>query len=306
MSPMISVLMPLFNGADTVLTALASLQAQTCHDWECIVVDDGSTDDSAALVQAVYDRRIKLYRLEHNRGRGYARQCCLQNASGKYVAFLDADDWIYPDKLRQQVELMEAEPGTEIVSTGMLITDTAGNLVGVRHTCPDDSVIHPPMRRLGMPPLAFAPTMMATDLARKTAFDPSFPTAEDVEFLLRAISGRSFGILPAPLYVYREQGAATLEKTISALNQCCRMFKKQSRFHPVASNVEIAKVRAKQIIYYVAAASGGFDKAVARRSRLPNQEERAQHLEAWRQVSQVASTYTTAVCSYSNTQPNHR
>jgi glycosyltransferase involved in cell wall biosynthesis len=110
MRPLISVIMPAFNAADTILFALASLQAQTCGDWECIIVDDGSTDGSEQSVQAVCDARLRFHRLDRNQGRGYARQYGLTLAQGKYVAFLDADDWIYPNKLRDQLQLLEDEP----------------------------------------------------------------------------------------------------------------------------------------------------------------------------------------------------
>ncbi len=132
LKPLISVVMPLFNAANTVLVALASLQAQTYENWECVIVDDGSVDSSAQVVNTVRDARIHYLRLDRNRGRGYARQHGLEAARGRYITFLDADDWIYPNKFRQQVELLHAEPELAIVSTGMAITDSNDQLVGLR------------------------------------------------------------------------------------------------------------------------------------------------------------------------------
>jgi glycosyltransferase involved in cell wall biosynthesis len=297
---MISVLMPLFNGASTVLTALASLQSQTFQDWECVIVDDGSTDDSATLVHTVDDDRIRYYRLDRNRGRGYARQHCLQNAAGRYVAFLDADDWIYPDKFQQQIACMKAESNIQIVSTGMAIADSAGNLAGVRSADAGSPVLRPPMKNLGMPPLAFAPTMMSAELARNTGFDTSFPTAEDVDFLLRAILGKPFAVLPVPLYVYREHDATTLAKTVSALNHCCRMFAKQSDRQPFRSRIEIARARAKQMVYYSASATGLWNSLIARRSRRPHTAEYLQYQRARHAVSRIASSYSCEVSGISH------
>src|SRR5580698_3356636 len=195
MNPLISVVMPLFNAANTVSFALASLQAQTCDDWECIIVDDGSTDNSREAVHSVYDARIQYHSLDRNRGRGFARQYGLTICDGKYIAFLDADDWIYAHKFHQQINLLESEPDLALVSTGMAISNAADELLGVRNTDPDVAVIRARSRRIGMPLVAFAPSMIVADLAKATGFDPSFPIAEDVDFLLRALYGKPYAVL---------------------------------------------------------------------------------------------------------------
>jgi len=194
--PLISVLMPLFNATNTLPLALASLQAQTWENWECIIVDDGSTDNPECVIEKVYDSRIQYHHLDRNRGRGYARQHALEIAQGRYVAFLDADDWIYPDKFQEQAELLDADPGLAIVSTGMAISNANDQLVGVRNANGNQPVLRAPMKHPGMPPLAFAPSMITADLAKRTGFDTSFPTAEDINFLLRALPGKRYAVLP--------------------------------------------------------------------------------------------------------------
>ena len=295
MMPLISVVMPLFNSADTLSLALASLQAQTCENWECIIVDDGSTDNPEDVINAVGDSRIQCHRLDRNHGRGYARQYALEMAPGKYIAFLDADDWLYPDKFQDQVELLETEPDVAMVSTGMAISNTKDQLVGVR--CSDGSapVMRPPMKHLGMPPLAFAPSMIIADLAKQTGFDTTFPIAEDADFLLRALVGKQFAILPTALYVYREQGSTTLNKVSSALDYCCRMFQKHLDQYPLDSAIEIAKARGKQTIYHSAATLGLWDYIIARRSRVPNDSDYQQYQRAWQTISAIASGYALAV-----------
>jgi glycosyltransferase involved in cell wall biosynthesis len=295
LTPLISVVMPLFNAAGTLPLAFASLQAQTCEDWECVIVDDGSRDDPERIIQAVSDSRIRYHRLDRNRGRGYARQHALNLSQGKYLTFLDADDWIYPDKFQGQVELLEAEPDLAIVSTGMAISNTSDQLVGIRNASDDELVFRSSMKTPGMPPLAFAPSMMVAELAKKTGFDTSFPIAEDADFLLRALLGRRYAILPTSLYVYREQGSTTLHKVSSALNYCCRMFQKQFKQYPVDSAIEMAKARGKQIIYHSAASLGLWDYMIARRSRIPNAADYRQFQTAWGAISTIASGYALTV-----------
>jgi glycosyltransferase involved in cell wall biosynthesis len=286
--------MPVFNATGTLPLALASLQAQTCDAWQCIIVDDGSTDNPEHIINAVGDPRVQCHRLDRNHGRGYARQYALEMAQGKYITFLDADDWLFPDKFQAQVELLEAEPDVAIVSTGMAIANTNDQLVGVR--CSDASTpVMRSMKNPGMPPLAFAPSMIIADLAKQTGFDTTFPIAEDADFLLRALLGKQFAVLPKPLYVYREQGSTTLNKVSSALDYCCRMFQKHLGQYPMDSAIEIAKARGKQMIYHSAATLGLWDSMIARRSRVPNDADYQQYQNAWQTVSTIAAGYAFGV-----------
>jgi glycosyltransferase involved in cell wall biosynthesis len=294
MMPPISIVMPVFNATGTLPLALASLQAQTCDAWQCIIVDDGSTDNPEHIINAVGDPRVQCHRLDRNHGRGYARQYALEMAQGKYITFLDADDWLFPDKFQAQVELLEAEPDVAIVSTGMAIANTNDQLVGVR--CSDASTpVMRSMKNPGMPPLAFAPSMIIADLAKQTGFDTTFPIAEDADFLLRALLGKQFAVLPKPLYVYREQGSTTLNKVSSALDYCCRMFQKQLDQYPLDSAIEIVKARGKQMIYRSAATLGLWDHMIARRSRIPNDADYQQYQHAWQTISAIAAEYALAV-----------
>ena len=131
---LVSIMMPCFNAERTLPMALASLKAQTHERWEAVVVDDGSSDGTWDLLQASGDPRLRLERFDRNRGRGAARQRCLEMARGSLLSFLDADDWLFPGKLAQQVALMEQNPGLAVVSGGCVITDAAGDAVGLTRT----------------------------------------------------------------------------------------------------------------------------------------------------------------------------
>ncbi len=100
--------MPAFNRADTIMRAIRSVQAQTFTDWELIVVDDGSTDNTAARIEGC-DPRLKLIRQE-NQGTAGARNTGLRASSGAYIAFLDSDDEWLPHHLELSVSFLEAFP----------------------------------------------------------------------------------------------------------------------------------------------------------------------------------------------------
>lgn len=106
----ISIITPCYNAAPYIATTIKSVQQQTFTDWEMIVVDDGSTDNSAHIVSEIaeIDSRIKLIQKE-NGGSASARKLGLSLAQGEYIQFLDADDQIEKDKLRRQIALMQKQ-----------------------------------------------------------------------------------------------------------------------------------------------------------------------------------------------------
>ena len=108
MLPVVSVIIPAFNSGKHVSQTIESLLTQTCTDWEAIIVDDGSTDNTAAIVSqfSAKDKRIKLIR-QHNHGSPIAKNKGIQAASGKYIQFLDSDDLLSPDKIANQVAILE-------------------------------------------------------------------------------------------------------------------------------------------------------------------------------------------------------
>lgn len=107
--PKISVIVPAFNVARYVGECLASVCAQTLADWECIVVDDGSTDGTAERIRENADPRIRLIR-QANHGVSAARNAGLAGARGVYLLFLDGDDRLHPDALRRLAGELDAHP----------------------------------------------------------------------------------------------------------------------------------------------------------------------------------------------------
>ncbi len=107
--PVVTIITPIFNASPWLEEMLASVAVQTFGEWEHILVDDCSTDDSVALIEraAAKDQRIRLLKLSTNRGPAYARNRALEVAKGRYVAFLDADDLWLPEKLEHCLEFIE-------------------------------------------------------------------------------------------------------------------------------------------------------------------------------------------------------
>ena len=114
--PKVSVIIPTYNRQDLVQEAIDSVLNQTFRDWELIVVDDGSTDQTPSVLQERYDSRI-IYIYQENQGESAARNRGLYSATGEYVAFLDSDDLWHPKKLQRQIEVFAEKPELGLVST---------------------------------------------------------------------------------------------------------------------------------------------------------------------------------------------
>lgn len=114
-NPLVSVVMPLYNAAPYVADAVRSILAQTFTDFELVVVDDGSTDGSATVVETLGDPRVHLVRQPNSGRPAVPRNRALARARGKYVAFLDADDLWLSHTLERQVDALERRPDVALV-----------------------------------------------------------------------------------------------------------------------------------------------------------------------------------------------
>ena len=115
-TPQISVIIPTYNRANCITKAIDSVLAQSFQDFEIIVWDDGSTDDTREIVKAYGDHRIRYY-FGDNHGVSFARNRAIEQASGKYIAFLDSDDVWEPEKLLSQLSMFNMYDSLDIICT---------------------------------------------------------------------------------------------------------------------------------------------------------------------------------------------
>lgn len=115
---LVSVIIPVFNGATYVLRAIESVRHQTHRDCEIIVVDDGSTDGTKNLLKPLAESGEIIYVYQENKGLAGARNTGLKYATGEYLKFLDCDDVLYPEQLKLQVDHLDAKPENVLSVTG--------------------------------------------------------------------------------------------------------------------------------------------------------------------------------------------
>ncbi len=125
---MISVIMPAYNAEKTIRSAVGSVIAQTVQDWELIVIDDGSKDNTASILTelANSDSRIHFLQNEKNSGASYTRNRAVELAKGEWIAFLDSDDLWKPQKLEKQLALANKHPEMVICYTASSFIDDDG------------------------------------------------------------------------------------------------------------------------------------------------------------------------------------
>lgn len=132
---LVSIIMPSYNTAKFIEETIDSVLAQTYTNWELIIVDDCSTDDTDAVVAKYQDSRIQYLKNGKNSGAAVSRNRALREAKGRWIAFLDSDDLWAPDKLEKQIRFMEANHYSYSY-TGYLEIDEASKPLGVRVSGP--------------------------------------------------------------------------------------------------------------------------------------------------------------------------
>jgi peptidoglycan/xylan/chitin deacetylase (PgdA/CDA1 family)/SAM-dependent methyltransferase len=195
----VSVIIPMFNAAGTIRETLFSVSRQSCHDYEVVVVDDGSTDGSRDIVEEIArgsGGRITV--IEHaggaNRGLALSRDHGIRHASGEFVVFLDADDTIHPEKLAHDLEILTAHPqAAAVVGRALWWWDGAGEQEAHLDTImePADRVVDPPaffnttyqLESGGVPPCVHSWMVRKAALDKVEPFDPAVMTYEDQKYL---------------------------------------------------------------------------------------------------------------------------
>lgn len=213
-APLVSVLMPVYNGAKYLRQAMDSVLSQTFGDFEFIVVDDGSTDESADIVRGYADERIRLVQNENNLGLAGARNRALREAGGKYIAWLDADDYSDERRLETQVELLEHHEDVGVCGSWVEIV---GGREGEIWRFPVDGEAVK-ARMLFEDPIATSSVLMRRSLIEENAlaFDLSQPPAEDYDLWEKLSRITKLVNIAETLTTYRIHGAQTSAKKAQA------------------------------------------------------------------------------------------
>jgi glycosyltransferase involved in cell wall biosynthesis len=225
MAPKISVIMPVYNGADFVRTAINSILKQSWEDFELILINDGSTDESLKIIESYSDARIRVINNQNNIGLSAARNIGLEAALGKYIAWLDCDDVSKPTRLEKQYQLLESDQTIGLCGTWV---ETLGNNKKQEWKYPTN----PEFLRCRMifdDPVATSSVMLRRSVIEHDCmrFDLDCPPAEDYDLWERISCRSRIANIPEFLTQYRIHGNQT--SVMRAEQQKIAVWKIQSR-----------------------------------------------------------------------------
>jgi len=236
-TPTVSVIIPTYNRAHLVGRAIRSVLNQTFQDFEIIVVDDGSTDNTEEVVKGFNDPRIRYIRHEYNRGGSAARNTGIRAARGEYIAFLDSDDEWLPQKLERQVKAFkDLDETTALVYTGLRFVDRKGALIREQQPRLKGYVFRELLRRNAIG-TASSVLLRRESLLSVGLFNEALPSRQDLDLWVRI--ARRFKVFPIPEiltihYVHEQRITANLEAKIMGHKLFMVKFDKELRSQPRA------------------------------------------------------------------------
>jgi glycosyltransferase involved in cell wall biosynthesis len=223
LNPRVSVVVPCYNYGRFVGDAVGSILAQSFRDFEVIVVDDGSTDDTPDVLRQITDQRVRVLR-KPNEGCAAARNTGRALARGEFLAFLDADDLWRPTFLERQLEVLEAEPEVDYCfadlvrsTNGQLLPETQFDIAPAVRELPSRPTAVPGARVLegdtfaALAPLPDPPRWLQASVLRVRSIagalsKPGIPNAEDLFLILQIYARARAAFINAPLVELRRHG----------------------------------------------------------------------------------------------------
>lgn len=281
-TPLVSVVMPVYNVERFVGEAVESVLQQRFKKWELIVVDDGGSDGSIAICRAFDDPRIRIVS-QANRGLAGARNTGIAHARGRYVALLDSDDRWHRDKLLLHVIHLEANPKVDVSYSGSRMIDAIGRPLAVAmhprlsevaasHVLKRNPVGNgsaPVIRRKALDLVQFA---HPDEAGRQCWFDETFRQSEDIELWLRMAARHNcrFEGIEGQLTDYRIVGGGLSANMIRQFESWERAVAKAVQYAPALMKRHGGAARAYQLRYLARRAvqlgDGAFASALVRQA----------------------------------------
>lgn len=227
MDELISIIVPVYNVEKYIAETIACVTAQTCRDWELLLVEDASSDGTVDIIRHIMeeqdDPRIRLLRQPSNMGAARARNRGLQEARGRYIAYLDADDLWVPEKLEHELRFLQ-ERNAAFVFTGYEFADERGRGTG--------KVVHVPESlsyRQALSNTTIFTTTVMFDTAKigKDQLEMPVIKSEDTALWFRVLrSGYTAYGLDENLVLYRRAGKSLSSNKLEALRRIWNLYRR--------------------------------------------------------------------------------
>jgi glycosyltransferase involved in cell wall biosynthesis len=234
--PTVSVVIPTYNRAALIARSIHSVLNQSYSDFEVLVIDDGSTDDTAAVVASFRDPRIHYSRLAKNAGVGAARNIGIGMSKGKFIAFQDSDDEWLSEKLAKHMSVFEQRsPHLGVVYSDMqrILKDGSAEYHASPAVIPG-RLVNPVNRRYQVWMLGIQSTVMKRECLDEAGyFNEALPALEDLELFIRLSKKFDFYRIPEPLVRYYETDGLSKDRhaTLAARKLLVKLYHKELLVH---------------------------------------------------------------------------
>ncbi|MEO1431373.1 MAG: glycosyltransferase [Cyanobacteria bacterium J06633_8] len=245
--PLISVIVPVYNGEKTIKETIESVLNQTFVNLELIVIDDGSQDSTLNVVYDIKDSRLKVFSYK-NAGVAISRNRGIEKASGEFIAFLDADDLWTSDKLEAQLKALESNPQAAVAYSWVDYINAEGeflhhgNHITINGNAYKQLLVENVLEN-GSNPLIRRDALIQID-----GFNQSLTPAEDWDMWLRLAACYEFVTVPSPQILYRTLSHSGSTNVLKMEKVCLQLI--EQAFNDAPASVQCLKKRASGILYY--------------------------------------------------------
>lgn len=236
--PKVSVVIPAYNAMAFLPETVDSVLQQTFTDFEVLIVDDGSTDNTASWVSAVADSRVHLIS-QKNQGVSAARNTGIKHAQGEFVAFLDADDLWQPTKLEKQVSRLDNNSEVGLVYTWTLLIDEDGKPINIKYTFTDEGNVWQKILVGDIVCSGSSAMVRRCCFEVSGMFDPDLSPAADFDMWTRIAKHYQFSVIKEFLLLYRRSSSGMSRNHLKMIKDLDLTFAK--RFQSVPADLSHLK-----------------------------------------------------------------
>lgn len=201
MKDLISIAMPVYNCSNYIQICIKSILLQTYTNWELLIVDDFSTDNTVELISSFNDERIKLYRNKENIGLAASLNLCIDKSNGEFIARMDGDDIMVLNRLEIQIDFLKNNPEIDVIGGLAYLVGSKNEILGYKKSINPDNF----QTLLLSQGFFIHPTIMGKrSWFSKFKYNPSFKRGQDLELWIRSYNSSIFMNINKYLIFYRE------------------------------------------------------------------------------------------------------
>lgn len=229
---LVSIGIPVYNGEEHIALSILSVLNQSFKDFELLIADDGSTDNTYNVVNSFDDPRVHFISDKINKGISYRLNQLIDRAKGRYFVRMDADDIMFPNRLEEQIKFMESHPDTDLLATPAIVIDNNNLIIGRRGQKSPPESIEELFKRS---PFIHPSVIGKLQWFKTYKYSEELSGVEDFDLWIRSFSRSVFRMYDHPLLFYRDPLCYRLESYRFRMRQIRRMYKKNSYLLPSAS-----------------------------------------------------------------------